>query len=479
MPVLVKKRKISVTRKRIGKTAAIVTINPSTGRKIQSYRLMTDHQIKSILSQTQQVFLEWRMWDFERRAQVLKKAAQILRGQKDIYARLMAEEMGKPLTQGQTEIEKCAWVCDFYSDEAKKFLSPEIIPTEAKKSFVTFQPLGVIFAIMPWNFPFWQVFRFLAPALMAGNTAVLKHSPNTTGCAWAMEKILKEAGDLTGAPAGLFRTLVISVEQAAQVIAHPLVKAVTLTGSTRAGKDVASKAGAVLKKTVLELGGSDPYLILEDADLAAAAQICASSRLINCGQSCVAAKRFIVVQPLKKRFEELFVEQMKSFKMGDPFAEGIQLGPMARFDLRDQLHRQVLESVRKGAKLLLGGVIPNNPGAFYPATVLTDVRKGSPAYEDELFGPVASIISAQDEQQAAAIANQSPYGLGAALFTRDLNKGERLAADVIEAGCCFVNTSVKSDPRLPFGGIKESGYGRELSSFGIREFVNIKTVYVA
>jgi succinate-semialdehyde dehydrogenase/glutarate-semialdehyde dehydrogenase len=327
---------------------------------------------------------------------------------------------------------------------------------------------------MPWNFPLWQVYRFAAPALMAGNTGVLKHASNVSGCALAIEEIFAQAGF----PAGAFRTLLIGNPQVRAVIEHPLVRAVTLTGSTPAGKAVAAQAGAVLKKTVLELGGSDPYLVLEDADLDQAAPICARSRLINGGQSCIAAKRFIVVEPALAGFTERFVSFMKAQKVGDPLVPGTDVGPLARHDLRDELHRQVVASVERGARVLLGGEVPEGRGAFYPPTVLTDVRPGMPAYDDELFGPVAAIIRAKDEQDAVRIANDSPFGLGAAVFTRDPDRGERVAR-ALEAGSTFINGPVVSDPRLPFGGIKESGYGRELGSYGIKEFVNAKTVYVS
>ncbi len=399
----------------------------------------------------------------------------MLREGSEEYAALMATEMGKPVAQGRAEVEKCAWVCDYYADEAPRFLAPEDVATDATRSFVTYQPLGVVLAVMPWNFPLWQVFRFAAPSLMAGNAGVLKHSSNVMGCALAIEAVFRDAGF----PEDLFRTLVIGSSRVPGVIAAPQVKAVTLTGSTPAGQAVAAAAGAVLKKTVLELGGSDPYVVLEDADLDLAAETCVSSRLINSGQSCIAAKRFVVVRPILDAFTERYVEKMRAKKTADPFEDGVDVGPQARRDLRDELHRQVQESVARGANLLLGGAAPDGPGAFYPPTVLADVKPGMPAYDEELFGPVAAIIAAEDEADAIRIANDSVFGLGAAVFTRDVERGQRIAVEELEAGSCFVNAFVKSDPRLPFGGIKESGYGRELSVFGIREFVNIKTVYVA
>ncbi|RMI03532.1 MAG: NAD-dependent succinate-semialdehyde dehydrogenase, partial [Calditrichaeota bacterium] len=379
-----------------------------------------------------------------------------------------------PIREGRAEAEKCAWVCDYYAEKTEEFLQPEFIPTDAGKSYVTFNPLGVVLAVMPWNFPFWQVFRFAAPALMAGNVAVLKHASNVPGCALAIEEIFREVGF----PENVFRTLLVGSPRVEQIIEHPLVKAVTLTGSTPAGRAVARKAGEMLKKTVLELGGSDPYLILEDADLSATVATCVASRLINSGQSCIAAKRFIVVEAIREEFEQQFVELMRTKTMGDPLDEGTDIGPQARHDLRDELHRQVVQSLEKGARCLLGGEIPPGKGAFYPPTVLTDVRPGMPAFDEETFGPVAAIIPVRDEAEAIQVANNSPFGLGAAVFSRDVARAERIAAEELEAGCCFVNAFVKSDPRLPFGGIKESGYGRELSHYGIKEFLNIKTVYI-
>jgi len=453
---------------------SIIALNPATGEIIKTYEEPSPDEVKDIIKQSHLAFMEWRKTNFAERATLMKKAAQFLRDNTEKYAILMAEEMGKPISGGRSEVEKCAWVCDYYAENAEKFLQPEIVETDASKSFVTYNPLGVVLAVMPWNFPFWQVFRFAAPALMAGNACVLKHASNVPGSALAIEETFREAGF----PENIFRTLLIGSKQVDAVIENPLIKAVTLTGSTPAGRAVAKKAGEMLKSSVLELGGSDPYIVLEDANLEAAVSSCVTSRLINSGQSCIAAKRFIVVDSIKEKFEALYVEQMRSKKMGDPLKEDTDVGPQARHDLRDELHRQVEESIDKGARCLLGGKIPDGDGAYYPATVLTDVKKGMPAYDEELFGPVAAIIPVKDEEEAIKVANDSIFGLGAAIFTENVEKGERIAANEIEAGSCFVNAFVKSDPRLPFGGIKESGYGRELSHYGIKEFVNIKTVFV-
>jgi len=452
---------------------AIESVNPATGETLEVYEEMTPPQTAAAVAEAHDAWKAWRTLPFADRARPMKKAAAIVRERKEEYARLMAREMGKPFKQGVAEAEKCALNCDYYAEHAQAHLAVEPVATEASKSYVAFEPLGVVLAVMPWNFPFWQVFRFAAPALMAGNTGVLKHASNVPGCALAIEKVFVDAGF----PKGVFRTLLIGSKHVKSVIENPLVSAVTLTGSTPAGKAVAAQAGAVIKKAVLELGGSDPYIVLEDADLELAVTTCATSRLINSGQSCVNAKRFIVVEPLVASFTEKLVAAMKARKMGDPLADGTDIGPQARPDLRDDLHKQVRDSVAKGAKLLLGGDIPPGKGSFYPPTVLADVTKGMPAYDEELFGPVASIVKARDEAEAIRIANDSIFGLGAAVFTKDLARGERVARE-LDAGCTFVNALVASDPRLPFGGVKESGYGRELGTYGIKEFVNIKTVYV-
>jgi len=348
------------------------------------------------------------------------------------------------------------------------------VETDARNSFVSFRPLGVVLAVMPWNFPYWQVFRAMAPALMAGNTMVLKHASNVSGCAMAIEQVLKAAG----VPRGLFQTLLVPSSRVAALIEAPEIAAVTFTGSTEAGRKVAETAARNLKKQVLELGGSDPYIILEDADMDLAIRTCVDGRLVNSGQSCVAAKRFVVVKAVRRQFEREMTARMQAAAYGDPFDESNRIGPLARTDLRDQLHAQVMESIAKGARLLCGGFVPEGPGAFYPPTVLTHVKPGMPAYDEELFGPVAAIMEAKDEAAALRIANDSIYGLGAGIFSRNRKHATQLAANELEAGNCFVNAFVHSDPRLPFGGVKQSGYGRELGLFGIREFVNIKTIFV-
>lgn len=449
-------------------------INPATGKVIREYPEMSPEDTRGAIDGAHQAYLTWREISWGERAALMNRAAKVLRDNADDYATLMSEEMGKLTRDGRAEAEKCAWVCEYYAEKAEEILKREVIETDAGKSFVTFNPVGVVLAVMPWNFPFWQVFRFAAPALMAGNAGVLKHASNVPGCALAIEDVFRKAGF----PENIFRTLLIGSGRVGAVIENPLVKAVTLTGSTPAGRAVASKAGEMIKKTVLELGGSDAYVILEDADIESAVGTCVTSRLINAGQSCIAAKRFIVVEAVRKKFEKLFVGRMQDQVIGDPSDDKTTLGPMARHDLRDELHKQVTGSIEMGARCILGGEIPEGPGAFYPATVLTDVKKGMPAYDDELFGPVAAIVPVDGEKEALRAANDSVFGLGAAVFTRDLVKGEAIAARELEAGCCFVNDFVRSDPRLPFGGIKESGYGRELAHYGIKEFVNIKTVYI-
>jgi succinate-semialdehyde dehydrogenase/glutarate-semialdehyde dehydrogenase len=453
----------------------LVTVNPATGEQIATYDEMSTEEIGQIVDRAHEAWLDWRRTSFDERAPLVRKLAALLREDKERLAALMSQEMGKPIAQARAEVEKCAIGCDHYAEHAARDLAPEMKETDASKSYVTYRPLGVVLAIMPWNYPFWQVLRFAAPALMAGNAAVLKHAENVTGCALAIEELIQRAGF----PDGLFRTLRVKSEHVEPIIANPKVAAVTLTGSTAAGQAVAAVAGANVKKTVLELGGSDPYLILEDADLGKAVAACAQGRLQNTGQSCIAAKRFVVVDAVREAFQEQLVEAFKGYSVGDPMQDDSDLGPLARVDLRDGLHEQVRQSIARGAELLLGGRIPESPGAWYPPTILTNVEPGMPAYDEEMFGPVAAVIAAQDEEDAIRIGNDTIYGLGGAVFTEDIARGEQIAAERIEAGSCFVNAFVKSDPRIPFGGIKASGYGRELSEFGIREFVNIKTVYIA
>ncbi len=454
---------------------ALTALNPATGETIAEYPETTPAQVQDAIRTSHELHMDWKRTPFPHRAKLMARAADILRARSREFGELMTLEMGKPVMGGVAEAEKCAWVCDYYAQEAERILADQDVEADASRSFVTFQPIGVVLAVMPWNFPFWQVFRFAAPNLMAGNGGLLKHASNVPGCALAIEEVFRDAGF----PDGLFKSLLIPGSRVASVIEDPLVRAVTLTGSTPAGQAVAAKAGEVLKKTVLELGGSDPYVILEDADLDKAASVCATARLINSGQSCIAAKRFIVVDAVREEFEERFVAAMAGTKMGDPMEEDTVVGPQAREDLRDELHDQVVRSIEAGARCVLGGKIPEGPGAYYPPTVLTDVAPGMPAYVEELFGPVASVIPVRDEAEALRVANDSCFGLGAAVFTRDEEKGTRIAREELEAGACFVNAFVRSDPRLPFGGVKESGYGRELSPFGILEFVNIKTVWVA
>jgi len=452
----------------------LTSINPASNKQIKSYHETSSEEVSQIISLTDEAFKSWKETTYTHRSNLMRNAAKVLRENSEEYSLLMTTEMGKPIVQSRAEVEKCAWVCDYYADKAEEFLADEVIETEASKSFVSYQPIGVILAIMPWNFPFWQVFRFAAPNLMAGNAGLLKHASNVSGCALAIENIFRKAGF----PENLFRTLLVTSKNVNEVISNKKVQAVTITGSVPAGKSVASLSGSLIKKTVLELGGSDPYIILEDADLKKAALSCVTSRLINAGQSCIAAKRFIIVETVYDEFEKLFLDFMAQKKMGDPLDEKNELGPQASFQLRDELHDQVLRSIKQGAELIFGGTIPEMDGAYYPPTILKNVKPGMAAFDEELFGPVAALIKAKDEDDAIELANKSIFGLGAAVFTKDLKRGELIAKGKLNAGCCFVNDFVKSDPRLPFGGIKESGYGRELSPFGIKEFVNIKTVYV-
>lgn len=452
----------------------IEAINPATGEVIGRYDPHGVHDVELAIDRAEATFHEWRRLSLEARAARVRALGALLRERQAELGRLATREMGKPIKEARAEVEKCAWVCEHYAEHGPALLAPERVETEATRSFVTFQPLGVVLAIMPWNFPFWQLFRFAAPALLAGNTVLLKHAANVPGCALAIERVVRDAGF----PEGALKTLLIESHAVEGIIASPHVAAVTLTGSVRAGRAVAAQAGAQLKKTVLELGGSDAYVVLEDADVEQAAAVCAKSRLINSGQSCIAAKRFVVVEAVAERFEAALIERLAAARVGDPEREETEVGPLARGDLRRELHAQVAASVEAGARCALGGELPRGPGYFYPPTVLLDVPRASPAASEELFGPVAAVLRARDEAAALHLANASVFGLGGAVFTRDRARGERIAAEELAAGCCFVNDFVRSDPRLPFGGIKESGYGRELGREGIREFTNIKTVWV-
>ena len=452
----------------------LTTIDPTTGQEITSYPVYDDKKIERAITLAQSAFEEWKRVSYADRAIVLKNIAKDLRRDKDYLAKIATYEMGKPIQQSRDEVEKCARALDFYAENGEQFLASEIVENGSPKSYVTFRPLGVVLAIMPWNFPYWQVFRAFAPIAMGGNTMVLKHASNVCACSLAIEKIVN---NVPGAK-GLLHSLLVPSSMVERLIDDPAIAAVTLTGSTEAGRQVASIAGRNLKKCVLELGGSDAYLILEDADIELAAEILVRGRLVNSGQSCVAAKRFIVAKSIRKIFEKAVTDRMKAATYGDPNNEDNKIGPMARPDLRDQLHDQVTKSIELGAKLLCGGVVPEMPGNFYPPTVLTHVKKGMPAYDEELFGPVAAIIEAKDEADAIKIANDSIYGLGGGIFSANIENAERLASEELEAGNCFVNEFVHSDPRLPFGGTKQSGMGRELGVYGIKEFVNIKTVFV-
>ena len=449
--------------------------NPATGQFIREYPDMSDQDALNVLESVHQTFISWRTTSLAERKTLMHKAADLLLERKEALADLATQEMGKVRKEGIAEVEKCAWVCRYYADEAEGMLRDQEVETDQVRSFVTYQPSGVILAIMPWNFPYWQVFRFAAPSLMGGNAAVLKHASNVPGCALAIEAVFRDAGF----PEDLFRTLMIGSRQVEAVIASKQIRGVTLTGSTGAGRAVAATAGKYLKKTVLELGGADPYIVLADADIEHAANVCAASRLLNSGQSCIAAKRFIVVDEVYDSFVEAFTKAMGAKKMGDPTSMEIDIGPQAALDLRDELHQQVVDSIAKGAKCVLGGEMPEGEGAFYPATVLIDVKPGMPAYDEELFGPVASVIRVESLEEAVEVANSSDFGLGGGVFTSNIENGTRVARDLIDTGAIVVNGFTKSDPRLPFGGVKDSGYGRELSHFGMHEFLNVKSVSVA
>jgi succinate-semialdehyde dehydrogenase/glutarate-semialdehyde dehydrogenase len=453
------------------------SVNPATGEELASFDEHPAEELDRALAEADSAQQEWRNASLGERARVLVAAARLLRERRPEYARLATLEMGKPIAEAEAEVDKCAWNCEFYAEQAERLLAEEPVETEAQASYVAYQPLGVVLAIMPWNFPFWQVLRFAAPALMAGNAALLKHSPNVPRCALAIERLLVAAG----APAGLFRTLLVSdasVGQATErLIADPRLSAVTLTGSERAGAAVGAAAGRALKKCVLELGGSDPFIVLADADLSDVAEQAARARFSNAGQSCIAAKRFIVEQTVAEEFEQRLVDATAALPVGDPLDPATRVGPLARADLRDTLERQVEESVAKGARVLAGGHRLDGRGWFFAPTVLAGVTREMPVFQQETFGPVAAVIRAEDAEAAVELANDTPYGLGASIWTQDTEGGRQLGRRV-QSGTLFVNGIVASDPRLPFGGIKRSGYGRELATVGIREFTNIRTFWV-
>jgi acyl-CoA reductase-like NAD-dependent aldehyde dehydrogenase len=451
----------------------IYSINPSTEEIMGSYQLHSGEQIEKALREAQQAFQAWSTEKFSTRTGLMKKAAVYLRQNRTRLGSLMTNEMGKPIAESEAEIDKCAWNCEYYADNAERFLSDEPRVSTAAESYIQYVPLGVILAIMPWNFPFWQVFRFAAPALMAGNVAILKHASNVPQCALAIEEIFREAGF----PKGSFQTLLVPGSGVSKLIEHPAIAAATLTGSEGAGSEVASRAGRALKKTVMELGGSDPFIVLEDADLDAAVRTGVRARYQNAGQSCIAAKRFIVVESVFREYQERFVSAVRDLRVGDPMDRSMQMGPLARTEFREDLERQIEGSVRKGAIIVAGGRRREGNGYYFEPTVLTEVQPDMPAGREELFGPVAALIRARDTGEAIQIANRTPYGLGSSLWTMDMKKAKELARR-IEAGQVFVNGMVVSDPRLPFGGVKRSGYGRELSELGIREFVNIQTVWI-
>lgn len=452
---------------------SLQTINPATNKLIKEYEEYSPEKVLKIVDDCHETYKSWRKTTFAERSALMKKAAENLREKTAEYAAILTREMGKPIKQAEAEVEKCALVCDYYADNAETFLAEEKIESDASESFVRYDPIGVVLAVMPWNFPFWQVFRFAAPALMAGNTGILKHASNVPESALAIERVFAEAGF----PENAFRTLLIGSKQVESVINHPHVKAATLTGSENAGKKVASASGNNIKKTVMELGGSDPFIVFGDTDLSSTVETAVKARLLNNGQSCIAAKRFIVVESIYDKFEQLFKDKMEAVKVGDPVDPETELGPMAREDLMLELHEQVKRSVAKGARIVTGGAPLDREGVYYPATILADVTPETPAYHEELFGPVAILIKAKDEADAVRIANDTDFGLGASIWTKDVTKARKIAAD-IDSGSVFINGMVKSDPRLPFGGVKISGYGRELSHFGIKEFVNIKTVWI-
>ncbi|PTX43421.1 succinate-semialdehyde dehydrogenase/glutarate-semialdehyde dehydrogenase [Christiangramia gaetbulicola] len=452
------------------------TINPATGKTIKTYDLMTDEEMNKGIEDCHKAFLKWKARPAEERAEIIKKIGKKIDEHKDELAQLMTQEMGKLLSQGKQELELCSGICDYTAANGPDSLKDEEreLP-EGGKGFITYSPLGVIYGIQPWNFPSYQVVRYSIANLMAGNGVLLKHAENVTGSALMLEKIYREAG----LPEHLFKVLLISHDQSDAIIENDLVRGVTLTGSPGAGKIIGKKAGEALKKTVLELGSNDAYLVLEDADLELAVETCVKGRLYNNGETCVAAKRFVVVEKVYDKFKEAFVKQMSNIKAGDPTKEDSDIGPMARKDLREELHEQVEESVKKGAKILCGGKMPEGDGYYYPATVLGDLKPGMPAYDDELFGPVASLIKAKDDEDAMRIANDSRFGLGGGIFSKDEEKAKELAKNHFDTGMVFINSFGLAKPNMPFGGVKDSGYGREHGTFGLHEFVNVKAVMLA
>lgn len=451
----------------------IQSINPASGEVLETFEVYSQEQIEEALDQAHRAFLHWRTTTFAQRGEHLRRVARYLREHKTELGRLAVLEMGKSLVEAEAEMEKCAWGCDFYAENAERFLADEHVATNATDSYIAYRPLGVVLALMPWNYPFWQVFRFAAPALMAGNTAVLKHASNVSRCALEIERVIRECG----LPEGVFRTVLVPGSETARLINDRRVAAVTLTGSEGAGIAVASTSGSVLKKNVLELGGSDAFIVLADADLDQAAQIGATARFQNNGQSCIAAKRFIVVEAVADEFERKFAAAAAKLRVGNPLERTTQIGPVARGDLRDELDRQVQASVKMGARIVLGGKPIAGEGYFYEPTIVSDVTPDMPVFREETFGPAAAIIRARDTEHAIELANDSDFGLGGNLWTRDIAHGQELARR-IESGAVFINGMTASDPRLPFGGVKRSGYGRELAAFGIREFVNIQTVWI-
>ena len=449
------------------------SINPKNNLIINSWDIFSQSKIDLIIENASNAQLEWESENINLRIELIKEFYYILKNKNKELSILMADEMGKPVSQGKLEIDKCLWACDYYIKNAKIFFINKNIETEYFKSYVTYRPIGLVLGIMPWNFPFWQVIRFSLPALIVGNGVLLKHSSNVQGCANAIKECFIEAGF----PSGIFNNLQIPRDMVAGVIENNNVCGVAITGSTLAGRAVAKKAGECLKKTVLELGGSDPYLILDDADINLAVESCVQGRLLNTGQSCISAKRLIVTKKNINVFTKRLIDLLETKIVGDPY-DDVDLGPLVSLSARDEVHGMVIESIKCGAKLKLGGNLLEGEGSYYPITVLSDVKPGMPAFEDEIFGPIFSIIMAKNDNEAIRLANESKFGLGAAVFTSNIERGEKIASEKIQSGLCFVNDYVKSDPRLPFGGIKSSGYGRELSSYGLMEFVNIKTVVV-